>query len=139
MSSAMLDLTLDAPVAQAASSVSELAVIPELWISFVSLMRSHLGALQTTGKLSKATLSEGAANSFTIHDLSRRLDMTIALETGHGTYRIDRMRQTLQQGSWQLAADATIQIGGHSFGDMEFGVEEFARRLWATQTEAVTL
>ncbi len=132
----MLDSTLDLQVDHNSHASR---VIPELWISFVALMRSHLGALQTTGKLSNATLSEGSVNSFTIHDLSRKLDMTITLETGHGTYKIERIRQTLRQGSWQLNADATVEIDEGALADMELGVEEFARRLWAAPAEGVTL
>ena len=139
MNSATLDSTLDYPADQVSAGISELAIIPELWISFVSLMRSHLGALQTMGKLSQATLSEISVNSFSINDLSRQLEMTIILETGHGTYRINRIRQTLQQGSWQLHADATVKIDQGALEDMELGVEEFARRLWATPSEGVTL
>lgn len=111
-------------------------VLAELWISFVALTRSHLGALQTIGKLSKAVLSEESTNSFVLRDLSRRLSLEISLGTGGGTYKVERMGNMLQHGSWVLHEDATVRIDEGVSEDMELAVEAFARKLWENARSA---
>jgi len=115
------------------------AVLAELWISFVALTRSHLGALQTTGRLAKATLTEADDNSFTVRDLSRSMTLAISLEDGRGTYRVERMGAVLDKGAWMLRADATVLMDSEGPQDMELAIEALARKLWSTPLEGVAL
>jgi len=131
MSSATLN-----PIA-AAPSTDE-AVRAELWISFVSLMRSHLGALQTSGKLAKATLLEDTPTSLRVNDLSRALTLKVEMLSGDGQWQVSRMGKAIHTGRWCLNPNATVVIDNDAVEDMELAVEAFARKLWATAVDAET-
>jgi hypothetical protein len=107
------------------------AVTAELWISFVALLRSHLGALQTTGKLVRVMLVETSDTSLRMGDLSGNLELTLSMTTGAGTYQKQRCGETTERGSWMLNPDATAAIDNQAPMDMEFIVEAFTRKLLA--------
>jgi hypothetical protein len=105
------------------------AVTAELWISFVALLRSHLGALQVTGKLVLAMLVETSSTSLRMGDLSGNIELTLSPTSGAGTYQQQRCGETSERGSWMLNADATAGIDNQARMDMELVVEAFARKL----------
>ncbi len=118
------------PVESTTAAQDELVRV-ELWISFTSLLRSHLGALQTSGKLAQAVFSNLNATSVEVADLSRTLHISLQSSTGEGEWSLTRLRTMIAAGSWMLRPDAMVSIDGHAQQDMELGVEEFARKLWA--------
>jgi hypothetical protein len=112
------------------------AVTKELWTSFVGLMRSHLGALQTMGKLVQVRLVETSPNSFTMGDLSGNLMLSLN-DTGRGKYQLQRCGTASDQGDWTLHRDATVCVDQGAPEDMELAVEAFCRKLWARGQQAV--
>lgn len=104
-------------------------VMPELWISFVSLMRSHLGALQTTGKMLDVKLVENSPISFTMGDLDGNVFVSISLASGAGTYEVRSCGGPSDRGSWQLFPDGTTRLNSDAPEDLELSVEAFARKL----------
>ncbi len=105
------------------------AVIAELWISFVSLLRSHLGALQITNKLANVKLVETSGTSLRIGDLSGNVELVLNLSSGKGKYQQLRCGEATGRGDWMLNPDATASIDGDLPTDMELVVEAFARKL----------
>jgi hypothetical protein len=114
------------------------AVRAELWISFVSLLRSHLGALQTSGKLSQAVFAQLTHSSVEIADLSRTLHLSLQSNTGEGEWSLTRLREMIGAGRWLLSADARVTIDGGEHEDMELAVEAFARKLWSRAAQDKT-
>ena len=117
--------------AVAAVPTNDELVLTELWISFVSLLRSHLGALQVTGRLAQAVFSQLTPSSIEIVDLSRILHLDLQMASGFGEWSLTRLGEMIAAGEWRLHGDATVTIDGHSPLDMELAVEEFTRKLWA--------
>jgi hypothetical protein len=109
----------------------------ELWISFVSLLRSHLGALQTSGKLAQAVFSSLTVSSVEVADLSRTLHISLLSASGEGEWSLTRLGDMIAAGTWVLRPDAMVTIDGATAQDMELGVEEFARKLWARTPDPV--
>ncbi len=105
-------------------------VLAELWISFVSLLRSHLGALQTTGKLVQATFVALSPQEIEIVDLARTLHITLQASSGDGEWSLRRMGEMIAAGNWLLRSDATATIDHGRPVDMELAVEAFAEKLW---------
>jgi hypothetical protein len=112
-------------------------VIAELWISFASLLRSHLAALQITGKLGQAMFSNLSASSFEVADLSRTLHLNLQSASGAGEWSLTRLRTMIAAGTWQLHPDATVAIDGGRAQDMELAVEGFVAKLWG-RTDATS-
>lgn len=106
------------------------AVLAELWISFMSLLRSHLGALQTTGKLAQAVFSSATPQGLEVADLARTLRLSMQPLSGEGAWSLTRIGVMIGAGVWLLRPDATVVIDGNKAQDMELAVEEFLRSLW---------
>jgi hypothetical protein len=106
-------------------------VLTELWISFVSLLRSHLGAMQVTGRLAQAVCSQLTPSSIEVADLSRTMHLELQTASGLGEWSLTRLGEMIAAGDWHLGGDATVTIDGGTAQDMELGVEEFTRKLWA--------
>jgi hypothetical protein len=127
MSTSLTDVLTD--VLTDATIPASASVTAELWISFVALLRSHLGALQTTGKLARVMLVETSSRSLRVGDLSGNLELTLDLATGAGSYQQQRCGEITERGSWTLHPDATAGIDNKTPLDMEFVVEAFAYKL----------
>ena len=118
------------PVEGSVGTKDEL-VLGELWISFVSLLRSHLGALQVTGRMAQAVYSSLGLSSVQVADLSRVMHLSLQLNTGAGEWSLTRLGEMIAAGEWTLHADATVSIDGAARQDMELAVEELTSKLWA--------
>ena len=115
-------------------------ILPELWISFVGLMRSHLAALQLTGKLLQATVVEASPSSLTLGDLNANITVSLPPNLlGLGTHQLRSCGGPNLRGTWQLRTDGTATVGQGSRQDMELAVELFARMLMAGQSEGKNL
>ena len=124
----------------AAESTNDELILAELWISFVSLLRSHLGALQTTGKLAQAVFTQLTPSAIEVADLSRVLHLDVQMTSGSGEWSLTRLGEMIAAGDWRLYGDATVIIDGGAPQDMELAVEEFTRRLWTkASAERTTL
>ncbi len=106
-------------------------VLGELWISFVSLLRSHLGALQTTGKLAQAHFVALSEFEIEVVDLARTLHLNIHAASGEGEWSLKRMGEMIAAGGWVLRTDASASLDQREVGDMELLVEALVARLWA--------
>ncbi len=113
-------------------------VLPQLWISFVSLTRSHLGALQTISKLPHVKLQETSPNSFILGDLDGNVAVSVNPATGVGSYETRNCGGTAVKGAWQLKINGTAAIGDSKEEDMELAVEFFAQKLVAARSEGAT-
>jgi hypothetical protein len=113
-------------------------VLPELWISFVSLTRSHLGALQTISKLPQVKLQETSPNSFILGDLDGNVAVSVNPATGVGSYETRNCGGPSVKGSWQLKTNGTAAVGDSEEEDMELAVEFFAQKLVAARSEGAT-
>ena len=133
-------LPLVDPVAGGASrepAEADGLVIGELWVSFVSLLRSHLGALQTTGKLAQANFVPISQSEFEVVDLARTLHITLQVTSGEGEWSLRRMGDMVGAGSWMLYPEATAVIDQGKILDMELAVEAFIEKLWARTPSAI--
>ena len=113
------------------------AVRAELWISFVGLLRSHLAAHQTIGKLQQARFASLSPTEVEIVDLSRRLHISLPAN-GEGEWSLTRLSEMISAGVWQLHADATAEIEEIPYLDMEHAVEAFANKLWSQPASEAT-
>ncbi len=113
-------------------------VLAELWTSFVSLTRSHLAALQTTGRLTQVKVLETSPMSFIAGDLDGNITVTITPGKGLGTYEAKSCGGPKAKGSWQLNANGTACVGDGKEEDMELAVELFAQKLVAARSEGAT-
>lgn len=114
-------------------------VLSELWISFVSLTRSHLGALQTTGRIPQVKVLETSPNSFIAGDLNGNIAIMLNIASGLGAYETKSCGGPAERGSWRLNADGSASVGNGEDEDMELAVEFFARKLMADRSEGATL
>jgi hypothetical protein len=114
-------------------------VLRELWISFVGLTRSHLAALQTTGKLGKVMIQETTASSFVEGDLDGNIAVSISPLDGRGTYEMKSCGEPSDRGTWRLLVDGTACVNDGSVEEMELAVEFFAQKLVAARLKGANL
>ncbi len=126
-------LTAEAMPATASADLTP--VLAELWISFVSLMRSHLATLQTLGSLLQVKLLETAPNSFIAGDLNGNIAVSFSPADGSGVYEIKSCGAPTDKGTWKLNLAGTALIGSGEDEDMELAVEFFAQKLMAARSE----
>ncbi len=130
------------PVAGSASGEAagiEDPVLSELWISFVSLLRSHLGALQTTGKLAQAEFVMLSEGEIEIVDLARTLHVSLQTASGSGEWGLRRMGEMIAAGAWTLHSDATASLDQGRLQDMELAVEALVEKLWSRMPQRVSI
>ncbi|HEY0308018.1 MAG TPA: hypothetical protein VGB94_07645 [Acidobacteriaceae bacterium] len=99
----------------------------ELWTSFVGLLRSHLGALQVTGRLYGAQFVE-ATQELEVNVRTAGAILTIRFdpESGTGIWTAYKGHQAM--GSWSMTTGGSIAVDEQAM-DMELAVEHFAARL----------
>lgn len=113
-------------------------ILAELWISFVSLTRSHFAALHTTRVLPQVKLLESSANSFIAGDLHGNISVTFSSADGRGAYEMKSCGGGSAKGSWQLYGDGTASFDDGGREDMELAVEYFGRKLVAARLKGAT-
>ena len=119
--------------------VNDELILSELWISFVSLLRSHLGALQVSGRMVQAVFTNLGPSSIEIADLSRVMHLSLQLNSGAGEWSLTRLGAMIAAGEWTLHSDATATIDGSRRQDMELAVEELTSKLWAKAVAAQSI
>jgi len=99
----------------------------ELWTSLVGLLRSQIGALQVTGRLSAAQLVEATQElEINIRTAGAILTLRFDAESGVGIWTEYKGRQTM--GSWSMTTGGSVAVDGQAL-DMELAVEHFAAKL----------
>jgi hypothetical protein len=94
----------------------------------VSLFRSHLVALEISGRLSGVTIEELFDNEIYITTGEFGvLSIWINTECGDGSVRVIT-EDVDTAGPWSMSIDGTITLNGESL-EMEFAVERFAAML----------
>ena len=99
----------------------------ELWISLVALLRSHLAALEVTGRLNGVRFHE-SQQEFEVIMRTAGAILTIRFdpESGIGIWTEFKGRQTM--GSWTMSTGGDFAVDEQMM-DMEFAVEHFAAKL----------
>ena len=99
----------------------------ELWISMVSLLRSHLAALEITGRLSGVHIIEPPQElEVNVRTASAILTIRFDPESGIGIWTEYKGHQMM--GSWTMNTGGQIALDEQMM-DMEFAVEHFAAKL----------
>jgi hypothetical protein len=99
----------------------------ELWISMVSLLRSHLAALELTGRLSGVHIIEPPQEwEVNVRTANAILTIRFDPESGIGIWTEYKGRQTM--GSWTMNTGGEIALDEQMM-DMEYAVEHFAAKL----------
>ena len=99
----------------------------ELWISMVSLLRSHLAALEVTGRLSGVQIIEPPQElEVNVRTATAILTIRFDPESGIGIWTEFKGRQTM--GSWTMSTGSMFAVDEQMM-DMEFAVEHFAAKL----------
>ena len=94
----------------------------ELWVSMVSLFRSHLATLEMLGSLSGVKIDEPFDNEVFIGSSAGVLSIWLNTESGEGSLRIITASVDAAE-PWSMSTDGTITMFGESLDDMEIAVE----------------
>jgi hypothetical protein len=99
----------------------------ELWISMMGLLRSHLAALEVTGRLNGVRIHE-APEGLEVNVRTATAILTIRFdpESGIGIWTEYKGQQTM--GSWTMSTGGQFAVDEQMM-DMEFAVEHFAAKL----------
>jgi hypothetical protein len=99
----------------------------ELWISMVALLRSHLAAMEVTGRLAGVRIHEAPQQwELTLRTASAILTIRFDPESGIGIWTEYKGHQTM--GSWTMSTGGEFALDEQMM-DMEFAVEHFAGKL----------
>jgi hypothetical protein len=99
----------------------------ELWKSMMGLLRSHLAALEVTGRLNGVRIHESPDElEVTVRTAAAILTIRFDAESGIGIWISFKGRQTM--GSWTLTTGGDFAVDEQMM-DMEFAVEHFAAKL----------
>jgi hypothetical protein len=99
----------------------------ELWKSMIALLRSHLAALEVTGRLNGARLHESPQEwEVVVRTVAAILTIRFDPESGIGIWTEYKGRQRL--GSWTMSTGGEFAVDEQMM-DMEYAVEHFAAKL----------
>jgi len=99
----------------------------ELWTSMVSLLRSHLAALEVAGRLSGVQIIEPPQElEVNVRTATAILTIRFDPESGIGIWTEYKGRQTM--GSWTMSTGGDFALDEQMM-DMEYAVEHFAAKL----------
>jgi hypothetical protein len=98
----------------------------ELWVSMVSLFRSHLAAMELSGRLSGVKIDELFDIEVFISATTGILSIWINVEDGSGSWNAITNEQTVEP--WSMSTDGIITLNGERL-EMEFAVERLAAML----------
>lgn len=99
----------------------------ELWKSFIGLLRSHLAALEVTGRLNGVRIHESPDElEVVVRTASAILTVRFDAESGIGIWTEYKGHQRL--GSWTLSTGGDFAVDEQMM-DMEYAVEHFAAKL----------
>jgi len=98
----------------------------ELWVSMVSQFRSHLAALEISGKLGGVKIDEPFENEVFISTAAEILSIWINTESGIGSWLVINVDETA--GPWSMSTDGNITLDGENL-DVELAVERLAAKL----------
>ena len=93
----------------------------ELWVSFVSMLRSYAAAASLHAGEVKVSMTE---NSATIAFGSTRLDMQFAPDSSEVKWTMHTASQAPVTGSFTMLADGTIRING-TMKDLDHAAIDF--------------
>jgi len=99
----------------------------ELWTSMVSLLRSHLAALEVAGRLNGVQIIEPPQElEVNVRTATAILTIRFDPESGIGIWTEYKGRQTM--GSWTMSTGGDFALDEQMM-DMEYAVEHFAAKL----------
>jgi len=99
----------------------------ELWISMMSQLRSHLAALEVTGRLNGVRIHESPLElEVTVRTGDAILTIRFDPESGIGIWTEFKGHQTMGRWTMSTGGDFTLD---EQMMDMEFAVEHFAAKL----------
>ena len=100
----------------------------ELWVSFVSLLRSYTAAAQLSS--GDTVQFEETENSITAASGHARFDMQCDLRTGAGNWQLRSDHEGKMQGRFQLLHDGRIALDDKTL-DLDHAAIDFAAALQA--------
>ena len=99
----------------------------ELWKSMMALLRSHLAALEVTGRLDGARIHESPQElEVVVRTATAILTIRFDAESGIGIWTEYKGHQTM--GSWTMSTGGQFAVDEQMM-DMEYAVEHFAAKL----------
>ena len=99
----------------------------ELWVSMVSLFRSHLAALERSGKISSVKLDELFDNEIYINTDTEVLSIWLETISGKGSWSVITNKLDMTE-PWFMSADGKVELSRESM-DVPTAVEKLIEKL----------
>ena len=111
------------------------AVLPELWISFVSVVRSYLAAHDIGRPVGRALVDEGADGRLTIRGEKKILAIEMDQHSGSGNWTLleddPGAERKLDQGTFQMTADSLVEFSDRRGKlELEVAAEAFTAKIF---------
>jgi hypothetical protein len=107
----------------------------ELWISFVSLIRSYVAAHDIGRPIGHALVDEGEDNHLTLHSESKILALAFDVTTGAGSWTIYEddpgPERVLEQGEFRIDDDSQVSLSDRRGNlELEVAAEAFTAKVF---------
>jgi len=117
------------------TAVGDQQVFTELWISFVSLVRSYVAAHDLGRVEGRAFVDDGVEGRLTVREEKKILVIEFNAHTGAGQWTIYEdepgPERRLKNGEFRIAADSLVTFSDrHGAVEMEIAAEAFTTKVF---------